>query len=78
MRKKYTLDEVLTMSQHDLFRIYEQEEKLLTEGIITESSLSVSFGNMTLDEISNKYGLHEWEDVKNEIMGKLGRNDTNR
>ena len=74
MKKKYTMDELLTMSQNELFENYEKEESLLKEGVIFESSLSSSFENMTIEEVTDKYGLHEWEDVKNKIMKKLQEN----
>ena len=68
---KYAIEELLTMSQDELVEIYEKEEALLKEGIVFESSLSSSFGDMTIEEVSDKYGLNEWDDVKNKIMKKL-------
>ena len=71
MEMKYAIEELLTMSQDELVEIYEKEEALLKEGIVFESSLSSSFGDMTIEEVSDKYGLNEWDDVKNKIMKKL-------
>lgn len=71
--KKYTIDEIMRMTQQELSDIWEEEKKLIQEGKITESesALNVGFGDMTLEEVAQKYGLNDWEDVKNEIMTKL-------
>ena len=36
-----------------------------------DSVLNVGFGNMSIEEIAQKYGLTPWEDVKNEIIGEF-------
>ena len=74
--KKYTIDEIMNMSQQELSNIWEEEKKLIQEGKITESSLNVGFGNMTLEEVAEKYGLNDWEDVKNEIMMRFTNGST--
>ena len=71
MRKKYTIDEILSMGQQEISMIHESENNMLSEGIISESSLNIDYGNMSIEEIEAKYGLSDWEDVKNEIWSRL-------
>lgn len=66
---RYSIEEIMKMSQEELSAIVETEKKNGVKDC--DSVLNVGFGNMSIEEIAQKYGLTPWEDVKNEIIGEF-------
>ena len=71
MKKIITIDEIHTMSISQLDEFIDNSQKLIEEGIISESESNVDLMGMSPEEIRKKYGYTPMDEFFNELEQKL-------
>ena len=71
MKSKITIEEMRSMTTKQLDEFIDNHQRLIAEGVISETESNIDFMGMSEEEIQKKYGYTPIDEFFNEIREKL-------
>ena len=71
MKTKITIEEMRSMTTKQLDEFIDNHQRLIAEGVVSDTESNIDFMGMSEEEIQKKYGYTPIDEFFNELIGQL-------